>query len=174
MGSRQSTHGIIKIFCLKPVKTECVVSSWFSCSLIDQQQGAESKQELNRLHQGFAALWRSKFSHHGAPTDPPLFYLVGWLALCFVFPFFFRDLFICYPLSSLVLCCFLYQGSWMQIKALFHAVALFTGVCFCLCRLVLMNTSKTVKVSSLVRIILWYDEERRLEDGLFMLSSRAV
>lgn len=89
-----------------------MVSSWFSCSLIDQQhwtQWAQSKWELNRLHQGFVALcslpaWGSKFSHHRAGWSPGLLQIalcftpVSWLALCFAFFF---------PSSSTICPCFL-------------------------------------------------------------------
>lgn len=84
----------------------CVVSSWFSCSLIDQQHGAqwaESKWELNRLHQAFVALCSlpvcgSKFSHHTVRWSPELLQIalcftpVSWLALCL---FFFSSSTIC-------------------------------------------------------------------------------
>lgn len=97
----------------------CVVSSWFSCSLIDQQHGAqwaESKWELNRLHQGFVALcsppaWGSKFSHHRVGWSPELLQIalcftpVSWLALCpsfFLLPLSVH--FLSPALSSLLFC----------------------------------------------------------------------
>lgn len=80
-----------------------MVSSWFSCSLIDQQHGAqwaESKWELNRQHQGFVALcslpaWGSKFSHHREGWSPwrlqiaLCFTPVSWMCFSFGLIYFF-------------------------------------------------------------------------------------
>lgn len=95
-------HGS-KHLCLKRVKTECVVSSWFSSSLIDQQHGAESKRELNGLHQGFVALSGDRSS---LITDNPLFYSSQLIdsVLCFLSFFHYLPIFLS-PARSCPLCC---------------------------------------------------------------------
>lgn len=171
---------MIKPSVLKNSKKQnvCVVSSWFSCSLIDQQHGAqwaESKWELNRQHQGFVALcslpaWGSKFSHHRVGWSPwrlqiaLCFTPVSWMCFSFCLIYFFFFIFhylsMFFPTACPRLSYVLHQGSCMQMKAqgFFFpglvgrwAVLVLTipvCVCVCVCAQTLVNSSRTVKVSS--------------------------
>lgn len=146
---KKAPHGIWKTICAlngENIVYVCVVSSWFSCSLIDQQHGAqwaESKWELNRLHQGFVALClgievlsSQGGMKSGAFTDSPLFYS-GQLIGCF---FFFLYLSIFVLLCSCPLFCYVVQGSCMQMKApcffFFQGqfkVSEYHSLCVCVC-----------------------------------------
>lgn len=144
-----------------------MVSSWFSCSQIDQQHGAqwaESKWELNRLHQGLAVCslpaWGSKFSQHRAFTDSPLFYS-GQLIGSVLFASFFSPSTICLHVFSPALSSVMFftkaaACGWKLFVLFFYlrlardwgVLVRAIRVCVCVRARALVNTSRTVKVSS--------------------------
>lgn len=172
-----------------------MVSSWLSCSLIDQPHGAqwaESKWELNRLHQGFVALcsppaWGSKFSHHRVGWSPGLLQIalcftpVSRLALCFAFFLLPLSVHSLPPaLSSLLLCSSPRQLHtdescrffFLGLAGEWATLVLTVLVCVCVCKRACVWTPPGQLRSALFlcggHLMVW--RRARGREGLFIFS----